>query len=55
MEKELDDVTGAFEGDDFTRDGALSGEFLLAYHCQRQALRPIGRTSEEDEPTPTDK
>ena len=55
MEKELDDVTGAFEGDDFTRDGALSGEFLLAYHCQRQALRPIDRTSEEGEPTSADK
>lgn len=49
MEKELDDVTAAFEGDDFTRDGTLSGEFLLAYHCQRQALRPIDRTSDEDE------
>jgi len=55
MEKELDDVTGAFTGDDFTRDGALSGEFLLAYHCQRQALRPGDRASEEDESTNTDK
>jgi CRISPR-associated protein Csd1 len=53
MERELDDVTGAFKGDDFTRDGALSGEFLLAYHCQRQALRPGDRASEEDESTNT--
>jgi CRISPR-associated protein Csd1 len=55
MEKELDDVTGAFTGDDFTRDGALSSEFLLAYHCQRQALRPADRTPEENEPANTDK
>lgn len=36
----LDDVMGAFSGDDFTQDGPLSGEFLLGYHCQRQALKP---------------
>ena len=53
MEKELDDVTAAFEGDDFTRDSALSGEFLLGYHCQRQALRPVDRTSDEAEPANT--
>lgn len=29
MEKELDDVTAAFQGGDFTRDTALTGEFLL--------------------------
>jgi CRISPR-associated protein Csd1 len=36
----LDDVTGAFSGDDFMQDTPLSGEFLLGYHCQRQALKP---------------
>ena len=55
MTRELDDVTAAFTGNDFTRDGALSGEFLLGYHCQRQALRPAGRAAEEDEPVHTDK
>lgn len=54
MEKELDDVTAAFKGDDFTRDGALSGEFLLGYHCQRQALRPVDRTADGDESAHTD-
>ena len=49
MEKELDDVTASFKGDDFTRDGPLSGEFLLGYHCQRQSLRPIGRTAGDDD------
>ena len=49
MEKQLDDVIAAFQGDSFTRDSALSGEFLLGYHCQRQALRPADRTLDEDE------
>jgi len=53
MERELDDVTCAFKGDEFVNDKALSGEFLLGYHCQRQALRPVDRTSAEDEPAET--
>lgn len=48
MERELDDVSVAFRGDDFTRDTPLTGEFLLGYHCQRQALRPRDETSAED-------
>lgn len=40
MEKLLDEVMVLFHGDDFTKDSQLSGEFLLGYHCQRQALRP---------------
>ena len=39
MKKELDKVLSSFMADDFTREGPLSGEFLLAYHCQRLALR----------------
>jgi len=52
-EKLLDEVMGLFQSGDFTNDSQLSGEFLLAYHCQRQALRP-GANSEvqsTDEPT----
>lgn len=49
MEKALDEVMCAFKDGDFTRDGALSGEFLLGYHCQRTALRPVDATPEEDE------
>ena len=55
MEKELDDVTCAFEGDDFTRDGALSGEFLLGYHCQRKALRPVDRAPASEQSADTTK
>lgn len=35
--RELDSVLSAFDHDDFTSDKPLSGEFLLAYHCQRMA------------------
>jgi CRISPR-associated protein Csd1 len=41
MEKLLDDVTCKLAPDDFTSDTRLSGEFLLGYHCQRQALRQM--------------
>jgi CRISPR-associated protein Csd1 len=37
-DKLLDDVTALFASADFTDDSALSGEFLLGYHCQRQEL-----------------
>ena len=37
-EKLLDEVTAMFQNDDFTKEGKLSGEFLLGYHCQRHAL-----------------
>jgi CRISPR-associated protein Csd1 len=52
MEKLLDDVVGSFAGDDFLKDGKLSGEFLLGYHCQRQALAQPKVTAAEtnDEP-----
>lgn len=40
MEKELDDVSCLFKEGDFMDERQLSGEFLLGYHCQRQALRP---------------
>ena len=38
-EKLLDEIIAAFAGSEFTNDGRLSGEFLLGYHCQRQALK----------------
>jgi CRISPR-associated protein Csd1 len=46
MELELDAVVTSFSGDDFTDDSKLSGEFLLGYHCQRQALNPPRKDSE---------
>jgi CRISPR-associated protein Csd1 len=43
MEKLLDQLQSSFSTEDekesFTNDRPLSGEFLLSYHCQRQALR----------------
>jgi CRISPR-associated protein Csd1 len=37
----LDDVISRFKDDDFIRPGRLDAEFLLGYHCQRAALRPV--------------
>lgn len=37
--KELDEIHAAFKTDDFTSDKALTGEFLLGYHCQRMEFR----------------
>ena len=48
MKKELDTVLAAFSSDDFTREGPLSGEFLLAYHCQRLALRNKTESDQSD-------
>ncbi|MCE3045734.1 type I-C CRISPR-associated protein Cas8c/Csd1 [Legionella sp. 16cNR16C] len=36
--KELDEIMNLFENKDFNSDKKLSGEFLLAYHCQRLAF-----------------
>lgn len=43
VETEIDEVVNAFNPDDFTSDKRLTGEFLLGYHCQREALRPPGQ------------
>jgi CRISPR-associated protein Csd1 len=40
-ERLLDEVTNSFQSADFTSDARLTGEFLLGYHCQRQAWRPL--------------
>ena len=37
--RELDMIQALFLADDFTNDKALSGEFLLGYHCQKQEWR----------------
>ncbi len=51
MEKQLDEIIGAFQGQDFLDDNRLTGEFLLGYHCQRQALwtKPDNPDTETDE------
>jgi CRISPR-associated protein Csd1 len=40
MDRLHDEIVSMFEGDAFMDDRKLSGEFLLGYHCQRQALNP---------------
>ena len=43
----IDEVIASFNGNDFTNDKRLSGEFLLGYHCQREFLRP-GNAEDSD-------
>lgn len=39
IESRIDEVMGAFLGEDFTDDNRkLNPEFLLGYHCEREAL-----------------
>ena len=49
MEKLLDEVMISFSREDFAQDAALSGEFLLGYHCQRQMLRPTTNVATDEE------
>jgi CRISPR-associated protein Csd1 len=51
LKRLLDDVISRFQNDDFTRAGRLDAEFLLGYHCQRAALRPVETA---DEPVPAE-
>lgn len=46
---ELDTIMDLFSGDDFINDKALSGEFLLGFHCQRLALRNNKDSNNEGE------
>lgn len=50
-EKLLDEIQCLFQADAFTNDHALSGEFLLGYHCQRQALFASVPTAANDQPS----
>lgn len=38
LDKLHDEIVASFRGDDFMDNKALTGEFLLGYHCQRRAL-----------------
>ncbi|OZA28442.1 MAG: type I-C CRISPR-associated protein Cas8c/Csd1 [Hydrogenophilales bacterium 17-64-11] len=52
----IDEILCLFEPEDFLRDTKLSGEFLLGYHCQRQALKPpkAEATAANDDDTPAE-
>lgn len=55
MEKLHDEVVSSFVEEDFLDDRKLSGEFLLGYHCQRQALNPPkADTAASDEKIPAE-
>lgn len=38
LDKLHDEIVASFQGDDFMDNKALTGEFLLGYHCQRRTL-----------------
>lgn len=48
MNSLLDEIHCMFETEEFMKDTPLSGEFLLAYHCQRRALRRKGKDEVEE-------
>jgi len=56
MDRLHDEIVAMFDGDSFMDDSKLSGEFLLGYHCQRQALNPpkSEAATAVDEDTPTE-
>lgn len=49
-EKLLDEIQCCFQTEDFTNDRALTGEFLLGYHCQRAALLGVSEPAADDQP-----
>ena len=51
MEKLFDEIMESFQVDDFTDDQRLTGEYLLGYYCQRQALwsKPDAGRDEDEE------
>jgi len=44
--KEIDSIMSSFDPSEFKRQGNLSGEFLLGYHCQRQQRTKTETTDE---------
>ena len=51
MEKLVDGIVCAFNNQDFMSEARLSGEFLLGYHCQRQALWLKSESPKAETPT----
>lgn len=49
FETTMDEVMCELTAGDFMDDHRLSGEFLLAYHTQREALRPKGKSEKEQD------
>lgn len=53
-EKLMDEIQCRFASVDFADDTALSGEFLLGYHCQRAALFAGSTSKNADQPDSED-
>lgn len=51
----IDEVKNMFDTEDFVSDKKLSGEFLLAYSCQRETLRPKGSSNTNESESETNK
>ncbi len=51
MGKLIDGIVSTFNGQDFMSDARLSGEFLLGYHCQREALWAKSDSTRAEETT----
>lgn len=54
LEKTLDEVYCLFKEEEFMDDKKLSGEFLLGFHCQRQALWNKPEKPKKEDPENTD-
>ncbi len=52
----IDEVKNLFDTEDFMNDKKLNGEFLLAFSCQREALKPKGKinTNEKEQELTTE-
>lgn len=48
MEKELDEIQNLFQTEEYMTDNTLSGEFLIAYHCERKWLWDSIKEKAED-------
>lgn len=53
-ERLLDEIINSFEPSDFASNTRLSGEFLLGFHCQRQALWTKSHEDTEEKSTKSD-
>jgi CRISPR-associated protein Csd1 len=53
LQREIDKIVDMFDPQEFIRDTRLSGEFLLGYHSQREALRQKRSSQNDVEETET--
>ena len=49
LKNQIDEVFTKFLPGDFEKEARLEGEFLLGYHCQRQALKNRSEKAEQQE------